>query len=268
MREPAIDREFGRTGFGASPASYHAARPKYPEWVFETLRERCGLLPGAATFEIGAGTGTATSRLVALGAKPLIAIEPDPRLATFLRESIRDEALSVICAPLEDAALKVAGFDLGVSATAFHWLDEDLALAKSARCLKPGGWLAVFWNVFGDDSRPDAFHEVTKDLLKGPTSPSAGANGIPFALDETARLAALERSQAFENLEHLSAEWPLLLDADQVVALYATYSNISVRQDRDDILTELGRIARDEFRGKVTRNMTTSLYVARRRLSG
>ena len=52
---------------------------------------RCGLAHGAAA--IGAGTGTATRRLLDLGANPLVAIEPDARFATFLRETIEDRAL-------------------------------------------------------------------------------------------------------------------------------------------------------------------------------
>jgi phospholipid N-methyltransferase len=51
----------------------------------------CGLAHGAAA--IGAGTGTATRRLLDLGANPLVAIEPDARFATFLRETIEDRAL-------------------------------------------------------------------------------------------------------------------------------------------------------------------------------
>jgi hypothetical protein len=50
-----------------------------------------------------------------------------------------------------------------------------------------------------------------------------------------------------------------------VAALYGTYSNINVRPDREAVLAELRRIAGDEFAGRVTRNMITSLYVARRR---
>src|SRR5580698_4185731 len=95
MSESFIDPKFGRVSFGARPASYHATRPGYPDWVFDILRERCRLTHGTATFEIGAGTGTATRRLLDLGANPLLAIEPDPRLANFLRETIQDPALSL-----------------------------------------------------------------------------------------------------------------------------------------------------------------------------
>jgi SAM-dependent methyltransferase len=265
MKEPTIDRRLGREAFGADPGGYHAARPPYPDWVFEILCERCDLAHGAATFEIGAGTGTATRQLLDLGAKPLVAVEPDSRLATFLRETVQDEALTVVSSTFEDAALDEAGFDLGVSATAFHWLDEDFALAKVAKLLRPNGWWAMVWNVFGDDSRPDSFHEATKALLNGPSSPSAGVRNIPFALDVEARVAALERTRSFDAVEHRTGAWPLVLDTDQTVALYATFSNINIRPDRDAVLAELGRIARDEFHGHVTRNMTTSLYIARRR---
>jgi hypothetical protein len=124
----------------------------------------------------------------------------------------------------------------------------------------------MVWNVFGDSSRPDPFHEATKSLLNGPSSPSAGNREIPFALDAEARWAALESTQAFEKAEHRTSAWSVVLDPDQTVALYATYSNINIRPDRKDVLDELRRIARDEFDGRVTRNMITSLYVARRRV--
>ncbi len=263
--ESFIERTFGRQAFGRDPAGYDAARPPYPDWVFDLLRERCGLAPGTATFEIGAGTGTATRRLLELGANPLIALEPDQRLAAYLQETNPNKALKVLVTPFEDAVLQEASFDLGVSATAFHWLDEDSSLTKVAKLLRPAAWWVMLWNVFGDSNRPDPFHEATKSIVSKPLSPSEGTGGVPFALDTEARLAALERNDAFDSIEHRSSTWSLVLDPDQTVALYGTYSNINIRPDREEVLNELRRIARDEFHGRVTRNMTTSLYVARRR---
>ena len=80
-----------------------------------------------------------------------------------------------------------------------------------------------------------------------------------------ARVAALERTGAFDAIEHQTGVWSLALDPDQTAALYATYSNINVRPDRGATLVELARIARDEFHGRVTRNMITSLYTTPRR---
>jgi SAM-dependent methyltransferase len=259
-----IDRAFGREAFGLDPAGYDAARPAYPEWVFEFLRDHCGLGLGRAAFEIGPGTGTATRRLLDLGVNPLVAVEADARLAAFLRGKVPDKRLAVVVAPFEEAILEEDSFDLGVSATAFHWLEEDPALKKVAKLLRPGGWWAMIWNVFGDSSRPDPFHEATKVLLGEPLSPSAGNGDVPFALDAEARIAALERVGAFDSIEHRTSTWTLVLDPEQAVALYATYSNVAIRPDREEALNELRRIARDEFEGCVTRNMISSLYVARR----
>jgi hypothetical protein len=65
----------------------------------------------------------------------------------------------------------------------------------------------MVWNVFGDNSRPDPFHEATKALLNGPSSPSAGSRDIPFALDAVARVAALERTDMFDTIEHQTSVW-------------------------------------------------------------
>ena len=262
-----IARQFGRQAFGEDPAGYHSARPGYPEWVYETLCSRCGLGRDVPTFEIGAGTGTATHRLLELGAAPLTAVEPDERLAEFLRATNPDRALKVVIAPFEDAALEEATFGLGVSATAFHWLDEESALMKIAGLLRAGGWWAAVWNVFGDDSQPDPFHDATKELLGAPANPSAGEKEIPFALDVTARVTALKRTGAFDDVETTTKRWPLVLDANRTVALYATYSNVTARPDREAVLAEIGRIARDDFGDRVVRNMVTSLYIARRAIT-
>jgi hypothetical protein len=258
-----LPRCFGREAFGADPAAYDAVRPPYPDWVFDELAARDVLRSGAVTFEIGAGTGIATRALLARGAGPVTAIEPDARLAAFLRT--RCPGVDVRTEPFEDSRLADATFDLGFCATAFHWLDEDSALARIAAALRPGGWWAAVWHVFGDDSRRDAFHEATASILSGPRSPTSAGPGPPFPLDDAARIGALERARAFDEIAHRRERWTWTLDPDQVVDLYSTYSNIAARPDRTAVLAALRRIATEQFGGAVTRNMTTSLYVARRR---
>ena len=81
------------------------------------------------------------------GANPLLAIEPDSRLVAFLRKSIQDTALSVNVSAFEDTAIERASFELGVSATAFHWLNEDMALVKVAELLRlaaGGQWFGMY----------------------------------------------------------------------------------------------------------------------------
>ena len=73
----AISRSEGRALFGRDSALYERARPDYPERVYQLLVERCGLASGCRTIEVGAGSGQATKRLLELGARPLVAVEPD-----------------------------------------------------------------------------------------------------------------------------------------------------------------------------------------------
>jgi len=263
-----LDRIEGRRAFGHDAANYDSARPEYPARVFEVLRERCGLGPSTRAFEIGPGTGLATRPLLAAGAT-LTAIEPDARLAEVLRRRSPDQRLTVLTVPFEEAALSEGGFDLGCSATAFHWLNQRPALAKVASLLRVGGWWAMWWNVFGDAEREDAFHEATKDLLSGLTrSPSQPQNWRhPFALETEIRVADMESVDAFEDIGFEILQWTLVLDPEQVRALYATYSQFSVLEEgeRNRLLDELRNIAAAKFAGRVERNMTTAIYTARRR---
>src|SRR5262249_30849451 len=162
-----IDRDEGRRAFGADPAGYDRARPGYPPRVYDLLRDRCGLRPGTRAFEVGPGTGQATRHLLRLGAAPLVAVEPDQCLAAFLTAALGRAvaAFEVRVSAFEEAELPAASFALGTAATPFHWLDQPAALRKVARVLRPGGWWAASWNVFGDPARPDEFHEATRDLL-------------------------------------------------------------------------------------------------------
>lgn len=43
----------------------------------------------------------------------------------------------------EDYQAPDHAFDLVVAATAFHWIDPEVAFTKTVRLLVPGGWLAV-----------------------------------------------------------------------------------------------------------------------------
>ena len=260
-----IEPSAGRTAFGLDPQGYDQARPPYPDWVFDRIDAYRSIL-NAKIFEIGAGTGLATHQFMARGAAALTAIEPDPNLARMLRDR-PSPGLHVLEQAFESSSLTEGAFDLGIAATSFHWLDQAEALTKVAGLLRPGGVFAAFANVFGDPLRPDGFHEATQDLLGGlPTSPSAGLRGLPYALDAEARLGDLHANGAFTDITTERQDWTLMINAVQVRALYATYSNITLRPaaERESLLDALELIARDQFDGHVERNMVTTLYLARR----
>jgi SAM-dependent methyltransferase len=260
-----IDPSEGRQLFGYDPASYDQARPGHPDRVYEILAARCGLTRGAQVLEIGPGTGQATRRLLERGAS-LVVVEPNERLADYL-ETTFGEHITVLRAPLEDAGLPAASFDLASAASSFHWVDEVLGLATIHAALRPGGWIALWWTLFGEGADPDPFIRATTPLLEGlETSPTKGLTGRPaHALDVEARTAALDGA-GFVDLEHELVRWESSWDSSGIQALYGSFSPILRLEDekRRRLLDEIALIAERDFGGHVERALTTSLYTARK----
>lgn len=195
MRE-FIDRSEGRRLFGLNPEGYGDARPDYPEAIYRCLIDHRALMPNTATLEIGAGSGLATRRLIGLGANPITVIEPDIRFAPLLRALRGTTGTDIRLVPcaFEDAELPQNAFDLVAAATSFHWLDPQAALDKIADVLKPGGFVALWWNVFQDLEREDPFHDATRSILANlAISPSGAPDAMPFPLDRRAREADFAR---------------------------------------------------------------------------
>jgi SAM-dependent methyltransferase len=261
-------REEGRAVFGTVAAVYAAARPEYPERVFEILAGRCGLGPSSRVLEIGAGSGQATRRLIESGAS-VTALEPSEALARELEARVVDgrQRLRILVQAFEEALLPAESFDLVVAASAFHWIDPTQGPARAADLLRAGGWLALWWSIFGDPQSPDPFRDATDSLL-GPLaqSPSTGERGVPFALDAEARIADLERVGRFRDIEHETIRWTLELDPPAVRRLYSTFSPIARLPEgqRTTILDSLEQVAADQFGGRVERRMVTPIYIARR----
>jgi len=256
-------REEGRSVFGRVAATYDAARPGYPDRVYEILRDRCGLGPSTRVLEIGPGTGQATRRLLKL-AGHVVAVEPSELLAEFLRAAPATAGVEIVAGPFEEAELPPASFDLVVSATAFHWLDADVSLPRIAAVLRPGGWLALWWNEFGDPLEANPFDEATRHVLGGlPAGPSGGTGDTRFALDVSARSEELAR-HGFRDVEHEAIRWPLELGPGRTRQLYASFSNVARLPDeeRQTILDEIERVAQVEFGGRVRIPMVTPIYTA------
>jgi len=260
-----IDRREGRRLFGLDPAAYDSARPGHASEVYEILVERCGLAAGTWVLEVGPGTGQATRRLLDLGAQ-VLALEPDPALAAYLEDTLSTR-IEVQVVALEEAEPASARFDLAVAASSFHWVDEELGLAKLFEAVRPGGWVALWWTLFGESDQPDAFISATSPLLEAlVASPTGGREGRPaHALDSEARLGAL-LAAGFEVAEHDLARWEARWDTSGIRALYGTFSPIA-RLDvarKTEILDGVARIAERDFGGRVDRTLVTSLYTARR----
>lgn len=131
-------------GFAANAEGYARGRPDYPAAIDRWLRDAAGLGPDTTVVDLGAGTGKFVPRLMTTGAR-IIAVEPAAAMLARLAvdfPQVDARTGSAEAMPLDDASV-----DAVVCAQAFHWFATPAAMAEIARVVKPGGVLALIWNV-------------------------------------------------------------------------------------------------------------------------
>ncbi len=256
--------ESRRGSFNANAHNYDGGRPPYPGEIFEILRRVAGLGAGCRVLEIGAGNGLATGPILDSGAH-VVAIEPGENLAAILRARPGAERLEVILDDFEVAQVDGV-FDLAVSATALHWLDIEVAIPKLGALVRPGGWLAAWWHIFGDADRPTEFRDRL-DGVYGEVLPSEGRylDHKEHSLDLPAWSARLRTGGWFGPVDLTHLRWTSRLTAESARRLWLTFPNIVELDDerRERFLAGLTGIIED-LGGAVDDPRQTALYLTQR----
>lgn len=223
------------------------ARPPYPRVVFETLADLGVIGPGVRVLEVGAGSGLATLDLLAAGSR-VTALEPGERLARLLTEAA--PAATVIVTRLEDADLPDAAFDSVVAATSLHWVDLQVGLPILHRALRPRGLMAVWRNVFGDETVSTPFRAQVERITAARDDP-----GEQVSRDGHPTMHELVGQGWFTPLDTMSWRWSLDLTTQQVRSLFSTFSNWTPAE------VETAATAADECGGWVTEHYRSVLHV-------
>ncbi|MGW0701899.1 class I SAM-dependent methyltransferase [Streptomyces sp. NPDC002867] len=143
------DRSRRALSFDTAADQYDAARPGYPPALFDAVEELSGrLLTGARTVDVGAGTGIATRLLRERGAR-VTAVEPGAAMTDRFRRSL--PGVPVVRGVGDALPLADASTDFLTYAQSFHWTDPARSLPEALRVLRPGGALALWWNVADRD---------------------------------------------------------------------------------------------------------------------
>ncbi len=135
-----------RLAFDEDPGNYDRWRPRYCDTLFSKITSFSGLSSAKTAVEIGCGTGQATEPLLKAGAK-ITAVEIGENLTGFCRKKFRHYPnFHVENIAFEDVSIEDGSIDLVYSATAFHWIPEEVSYSKVFRMLRSGGTIALFWN--------------------------------------------------------------------------------------------------------------------------
>ena len=140
--EHRSERHHRRALFDGAAQLYEATRRGYPAGLVEFVMTTAALRVGGTVLEVGCGTGQLTERLAGRGF-PVTAIDIGPSMIAAAQRRLAGSAVSFQVVSFEDLAAAEASFNLIASGTAFHWVDPEVKFSKSARLLRPGGWLAL-----------------------------------------------------------------------------------------------------------------------------
>jgi ubiquinone/menaquinone biosynthesis C-methylase UbiE len=123
---------------------YERGRPSYPRAAVERIVSRLDLRPGRTVLDLAAGTGKLTRLLVPSGAN-VIAVEPVREMRQELEQRVR--GVVALAGTAERIPLTDRYVDAVTVGQAFHWFREEEALREIHRVLRPGGGIALIWNV-------------------------------------------------------------------------------------------------------------------------
>src|SRR5581483_7129583 len=144
--------------------------------------------------------------------------------------------------PLADASV-----DAVTVAQAFHWFRPDDALREIHRVLRPGGGLALIWNV-RDESDP--IHAAATEIMR--------------PLEENVpRRGKLSWRDVIDATETATFEHAQLVDEDSFVERFASVSFVAAapREARTDVEEQLRSLARS-VGAPIRLPYVTEVYVA------
>ena len=210
------------------PTDYERGRPGWPPEVVDLP----GVPSAATALDLAAGTGKLT-RLLVGAFNHVVAVEPQDAMRRVL-QALCPEA-EAHGGTAEEIPLSDASVDAVFVAQAFHWFDNERALAEIARVLRPRGALVVMWNVAASPWEPPITTVEQMLLQRAPNEAEPGSDLLdlnsPRSTSGTWRLAFA--ASLFGELQEARLPNPQALDRDGLVAFLASIGWIADLPDVD-----------------------------------
>ncbi len=259
-----------RTTFDEVASLYDEVRPGYPEDLFEDIVSLSGIPAGGRILEIGCGTGQATVPFARRGYR-ILCIELGEHMTAVARQNLEGyPQAEVRTGTFEDVPLQEGAFDLAISATAFHWLDPDVAYPKAAKALRDGGSLALFWNVHVHSDASEGFFDAAQRIYEREAPEIVGPEdykGPPRPDEVTDRTQEIRNTGHFGRIATRHYRWDETYDSEGYLRVLSTYSgHRSLRDDdRKRLFRGIADLIDTRFDGRIVKGYLTTLYVAQKK---
>ncbi|MFE6039367.1 class I SAM-dependent methyltransferase [Streptomyces sp. NPDC056452] len=247
---------------------YDRARPGYPPELYDDLAELAGARHGSRVLEVGCGTGQATVPLAGRGCR-ITAVEAGARMAAVARRNLAGAAsVEVVTARFESWPLPQEPFDAVVSATAFHWIDPAVRVAKAADALRPGGALAVVRSQHVRGGTEEFFVEVQRCYERfDPRTPPGLRPPAAADIDGSDHAREVARSGRFGPTAFRRYEQDLTYTTSEYLEVLRTYSGHRDLPEaaRSGLLGCIAGLIEGRYDGRVTKRCLIELGVSHRR---
>ena len=132
--------------FDTAASAYDKFRPGYVDELYKMIFDYTSLNDASNAVEVGIGSGQATLPFLKTGCR-LTAVEYGEKFSELCKEKFKDYPnFSVVTNKFENESFADNMYDLVYSATAFHWVPEEVGYSKVFSMLKSGGAFARFAN--------------------------------------------------------------------------------------------------------------------------
>jgi ubiquinone/menaquinone biosynthesis C-methylase UbiE len=242
-----LAREAPPDAFGNAAREYELGRPEWPDELIDRVVGELELGADATVLDLAAGTGKLTRSLVPRFAR-VIAVEPDDAMRGMLEEVV--PGAEALAGRAEAIPVEADSVDAVFTAEAFHWFASRRTVAEIARVLRPGGGLAIFWNV--DFGEPEPAMGDAVEAALDEAFALGGAPGLPKVLSGAWR-QPLEAS-AFGPLDEAEVEREIRRDREGWLANMMSVSSIAAQSDaeRAALATRLRELVPEaEYRWRV-----------------
>lgn len=257
--------------FDTAVPVYDKMRPGYSEELYKAIFSYIPIGRESRAIEIGIGSGQATGPMLQTGCR-LTAVEYGQRLSEMCREKFKAyDGFSIINDRFENAGFQDEGYDLVFSATAFHWIKEEVGYPKIYALLKKGGAFAQFANhPYRDKGNPVLSEEI--DRLYGKYYYAYHKDRVQKPQEEFGESQAKQRAETaakygFEDIRYHLFYRTRRFSAEEYTMLLGTYSDhIAIEESiRKEFFKEIER-AIDRCGGSITIYDTMDLELARKPL--
>lgn len=249
--------------FNTEAEKYEKMRPGYVSELYEDIFEYIPIDKSSNVVEIGIGGGQATLPILKTGCK-LTAVEYGANLAEICRQKFKEFSnFSAVTTKFEDFVYDNNLCDLIYSASAFHWIPEDIGYTKVFKMLNSGGVFARFANHPYKDKGREEIHQALQKIYSvylpcvlGPSEYSE------YDAKERANIA---REYGFVDISYKLYYRTRNFSAKEYILLLGTYSDHIAIEEKTRIkfFAEIEN-AIDNLGGNITIYDTIDLQLARK----